>query len=202
MTAVNVILRPHTAYLVTDGETQERGFQVQPRGKVILFPHLRAALALRGYPPVLGSLLSIIGHRRASFDEAAEGLGEDLRAAWEPLVSALPVSGPQEAILVGFPEEAGSRPRCATTASHDGWGREPYSVAMCSAVLGPNDGSLAERLGRDFTDPAVPFVANADAIAIIDAQRQMPGSGVGGFVQLTTILRDSITTKVLHRWAD
>lgn len=38
---------------------------------------------------------------------------------------------------------------------------------MCSAVLGPNDGSLAERLGRDFTDPAVPFVANADAVALL-----------------------------------
>ncbi len=58
-----------------------------------------------------------------------------------------------------------------------------------------------ERLGWDLTDLALPFIAHADATAIIDAQRQMPGSGVSGFVQLMTILRDSITTKVLHRWA-
>ncbi|AWN45346.1 hypothetical protein DK419_02605 [Methylobacterium terrae] len=69
-------------------------------------------------------------------------------------------------------------------------------------MLGPNDGSLAERLGRDFTGPVVSFVANSDAVAIIDAQRQMAGSSVGGFVQLTTILRDSITTKVLHCWPE
>ncbi|MFH6783035.1 MULTISPECIES: hypothetical protein [Methylobacterium] len=48
----------------------------------------------------------------------------------------------------------------------------------------------------------MPFVPHADADAIIDAQRLMPGSGVGSSCKVTKFLRDSITTKVLRRWPE
>ncbi len=197
MTAVNVILRPDVAYLVTDGMTLGNGIAALPRSKVILLPHLSAALAVRGWPVVLGSMFSIISHRRASFEEAAEGLGEDLRAAWEPMAAAFPVTGPQEAILVGFPSDPGAAPRCATAASHDGWGREPYSVAMCKMVISPDDGSLTRRLGRDPYDLAAPFDPEADALALIRAQAAMSGSGVGNFCQLTIVQRNRIEVRLI-----
>lgn len=198
MTAVNAILRPDIAYLVTDGMTLENGIAALPRSKVVLLPHLSAALAVRGWPVVLGSMFSIISHRRASFEEAAEGLGEDLRAAWEPMAAAFPVTGPQEAILVGFPSDPGAAPRCATAASHDGWGREPYSVAMCRMVISPDDGSLERRLGRDPYELEAPFDPETDALAMIRAQALMPGSGVGKFIQVTTLRQNRTDTRVFE----
>jgi hypothetical protein len=29
-----------------------------------------------------------------------------------------------------------------------------------------------------------------------------PGCGVGGFIQRTTVTRDQITTRIVHRWDD
>lgn len=66
-------------------------------------------------------------------------------------------------------------------------------------MYGPNDGTLLSRLGgRNIFAAEVPFDGEADALALIEAQAAMPESYVGGFCQLTTILQDSITTRILR----
>ena len=41
-----------------------------------------------------------------------------------------------------------------------------------------------------------------DGVALMQAQRDLAGSGIGGFVQLTTVSVDGISMRVLHRWSD
>ena len=50
--------------------------------------------------------------------------------------------------------------------------------------------------------------SEAAAIDLLEQQRAMTTAGgapfctVGGFVQLTSITREAITTKIIHRWPD
>ncbi len=81
----------------------------------------------------------------------------------------------EEHQLFSFPDDGGERRgRARTTAACRAAGPETSPIRRCRSSRTRMRLPSSTRSGR------------------------MPGSGVGGFVQLTTILRDGITTKVLH----
>ena len=202
MTALNAILRPDAAYLITDGETWEGragvpGYEAAPRPKVLPLPHLNAALAIRGSGALLPILYSRIVHYRSTFEEAAAFLGTDLQDTVTGMRGKMPDLADHDVVLIGWPEQRDG-PECWLAVDHAKWGPPPFEASRVSAVVSPDDGSLAARMGGRHVHEDPTFDPEAEAAALIEAQRDMP-SCVGAFVQLTTIRRDRIETRIV-RW--
>lgn len=203
MTALNAILRPEAAYLISDGEAWDgflgqQGCEAVPRPKVLPLPHLNAAIGVRGCSALLPVLYSRIVHNRTSFEDAAAHLGDDLRDTVTRMRAKMPDLADHDVILVGWPLLA-NRPVCFVVCDHAKWGLEPFQVASSSGIVGPNDGSLLSRMNNvNFLRDDSPFDPETDAVSLIMAQHQMPGAFVGGFAQVTAVYRDRIETRVIE----
>ncbi len=206
MTALNAILRSDAAYVITDGETWEGragvpGCEAVPRPKVLPLPHLNAALASRGSAALLPILYSRIVHLRSTFEEAAAFLGADLQDAVTGMRQKMPDLATHDVVLIGWPELR-EGPECWLAVDHSKWGPPSFQPLRVSGVVSPDDGSLAERMaGRKVhEDPG--FDPETEAAALIEAQGAMPKGCVGAFVQLTTIRRDRIETRIVKWFED
>lgn len=202
MTALNAILRPEAGYIISDGQTWD-GFLGQPgcegvsRPKALPLPHLNAAIGVRGCAALLPTLYSRIVHHRKDFEEAAHYLGEDLQAVVTAMRAREPNLTSHDVVLVGWRFGA-NYPSCYLACDHAKWGLQPFEVASTEGVVGPNDGSLLARMDNvNFLRDDSPFDPETDAVSLIRAQQQMPGSFVGDFVQLTAVYRDRIETRIL-----
>lgn len=206
VTALNAILRPEAAYVITDGETWEGragvpGCEAVPRPKVLPLPHMNAALASRGSAALLPILYSRIVHLRSTFEEAAAFLGTDLQDTVTGMRQKMPDLATHDVVLIGWPELRGG-PECWLVVDHVKGGLNPFRPIRVSGVVSPDDDSLARRMGdrKVHEDPA--FNPETEAVALIEAQRAMPGGCVGAFVQLTTVRRDRIETRIMKWFED
>jgi hypothetical protein len=205
MTALNAILRPDAAYLITDGETWEGragvpGYEAAPRPKVLPLPHLNAALAIRGSGALLPILYSRIVHYRSTFEEAAAFLGTDLQDSVMGMRGKMPDLADHDVVLIGWPELRDG-PECWLAVDHANWGPPAFEAIRVSGLTSPDDGSLAARMGGRHVHGDPTFDPGTEAVALIEAQSAMPAACVGAFVQLTTIRRDRIETRVV-KWFD
>ncbi|SFU67785.1 MULTISPECIES: hypothetical protein [unclassified Methylobacterium] len=206
MTALNAILRPDAAYLITDGESRQSlgglpGSELAPRPKVLPLPHMNAALASRGSAALLPILYSRIAHLRSTFEEAAAFLGTDLQDTVTGMRQKMPDLAMHDVVLIGWPESRDG-PECWLAVDHSKWGPPAFEAIRVSGVVSPDDGSLAERMGgREVLEDST-FDPETESAALIEAQGAMPAGCVGAFVQLTTIRRDRIETRIVKWFED
>jgi hypothetical protein len=207
VTAVNTIIQSRAVSLITDGAVNTREFEV---AKVWPMPHLNAAIAVRGAALALPLLSFALASNSRSFahmkSTAVQTLQEAL-AHYESAFRLLAYGDAFDVVVGGFD---GNRPDAFFVCNHDGHGVGPWQVVELQGVslLPATPGSLAEMQaafgGRDVEslDP------ERDGLALMDIQRRhvvKDAAGLdgapGAFCQLTTIRRDAIETKIIHRWA-
>jgi hypothetical protein len=179
------ILRHREAcHVLTDGAV------VNPDGRVAAIlsktmplPHLGVAVALRGSMEMMTQLpLFGVAPDLATLRSRVEGAVRAVDAQVEVFVAGL--DGGCFAVTADGVSDV------------DGWALIPFNNAIDSEL-----GFLRSRTPDDI-DPEV------DGRRIMRVLRRHPVKysnsvgGVGGFIQLTTVVRSGIITRIVHRWPD
>ncbi len=209
MTALNAFVRGREAHILTDAaylDTQGRLIFIG--SKVRMLPHLNAVCVIRGESELDGAFTAMFGTAFTSFD----ALAKDFRTAIDNVLSSHDKGrpyAPVDVVVAGVSEF--SRKPELWTASR-GTPPEPVRYSRDRAYISPalGDAAAATLEAQDldpFSDEFDPVMDGAD---LLEAQRVQviqpagfpPCHIVGGFVQLTTISADGISTRVLRRWPD
>ena len=198
MSAVNIFKAQRALHILSDGAACGPGGVLQGlRSRVAPLPHLGCALALRGPPGFLDvvSWFATMAPAR-SFEDLA-GLLEDV-VAQAVRAGGGTDPGNFEVFLAGLAGD-GSPHILAVRGSLPGGGSTLHHLARCIAPS--DDGEFGRRL-REAVDLDAPnFNPVRDGVRLVERQRELDG-GIGGFVQLTTIMQEGISTRILHRWPD
>jgi hypothetical protein len=179
MSAVFIIRQKYSAHMLTDGALVGPDLRLTGvLAKVVPLPHLNCAVTLRASEIDMFAQLVL------------SGLAPDmatLRSRTQEAVSKLAKLGRGLEIYVAGLED------CFMVTDAGIVEIEAFCAApQCDAVRKLLDGRMAEDV-----DPAV------DGLEALKLMRTTAAcAGIGGFVQLTSIYRDRIVTKVLHRWPD
>jgi hypothetical protein len=229
MTAINVITQRDRMIIMTDGAWYDAsGVVTSISPKVHLLAHIGAVVAVRGGGSQLASnVIEFVTKGRAAasnFDELvvlgtvsikhihemmmAQGLFFDdspdmdfVLCGWSPSKSAF------EAYVIPT----------AHRAEFDAAGVKSFTPNRVPDIGFVPVPSPAEFAAVGWTDPESvnAFDPFTHGVRLMEAQRLVVGAmdngagkngvtghGVGGFVQLTTITREAIETRIIHRWPD
>ena len=180
MTAIFIIKQCEACHLLTDGVAIDSDGRVAGiLAKAMALPHLGVAVALRGTVEMLAQM-PLLG--------LAPDL-ETLRARTESAVRA--VEGEAEVYVAGLDA-------CfAVTAAAGAQFVVGFALTPSSDPIYADLGFLWDRPPDD-VDPAT------DGVKVFEVLRRhrAPSALVGGFVRLTTVTRDAVTTRIIHRWPD
>ncbi len=212
MSAVAIILRASEACVLTDGAgiDESVGHLRWIGSKVYLLPKINAAASFMGpkdIGPALADMLSI----GENYDDAEARVGDVLRERLEPERATIErMTGmPMEFALyvAGISEKRGPHSYMIQSIDHPLFAQikawTPFDAGP--VWLSPGTDELLATVDPARFDPVM------DGIRIMEAQRQIAQPQgpqgemrciVGGFVQLTTIAGDAITTRIIHRWPD
>ncbi len=214
MSAVNVLVQAKAVHILTDGAAYLADRSLKFTGtKILPFPHLGCAIAVRGPALAVPLLCTILNHASSYCqlrDEAAQAL-QGAAKTYAPIFSQCDLGADFEVVVGGVDDEG--NPDAFLVASHDRYGNEPWALQSLSGIVClPNDTALHERImtvlatcnGPDDVDPV------RHGLEIIELQRSNPLAqtdgdnkcAIGGFCQLTTIKADAIVTRVIRRWPD
>lgn len=208
MTAINVIKQKHAVHVITDGASWMLDGKFGPACcKVWPVPHLRAVVAARGprlAPLLMADFLNTAGR---SYDEMKANAVTMVRELFEvyPNILAGPFGQDAEFVIAGWSDVSG--PDAFVLSRVDGvWiSRDTGPVMMAPGDAAIQQAALAAMpegvASADDMDPA------RDGLAIVTAQRAIVGpcegiTAVGGFIQITTVTRDRISTRILHTWPE
>jgi hypothetical protein len=212
MTAVNILRQSDSVHIISDGAAwDDDGVFIFAAPKAFALPHLNCAIAVRGAAiglPFLAESLAMV----PSYRHLKEGIADQLRGgidAVRKMTSQASFGDALEIYVAGWHEDG---PDAFTIHTSHVSGLTPWRVvplldlamapgelpihAMCRPFL---TGKVADDI-----DPRV------DGLRILEAQRRhkarLPNGdrmfAVGGFAQLTSVYRDSVSTEILHRWPD
>lgn len=221
MTAVNVIVRPDRAFLMTDGAFYTPDGRIIALGnKALPIANLNAAIAVRGLQAVVPIFALDFSIRYVSFDDMIDRVADDLRVWHENRAHVVDESGwfDVELYIVGWSEAKQCAQAFSITTRDYGDGEEPCTLRDCGRqTIAPGLSEEEEtvrlpQLGvhvdartfeRDF-DPA------RHGIAIMEAQRRAleqlsfvdePFCSIGGHISCTEVGKDGVRQRVIHRWA-
>jgi len=198
MSAVNIFKAQRALHILSDGAACGPDGVLQClRSRVSPLPHLGCALALRGPPGFLDVVSWFATMAPAHGFEDLAGLLEEVvaqavrtRGGTDP--------GSFEVFLAGLAGD-GSPHILAVRGSLSGGGSTLHHLARCIAPS--DDGEFGRRLRETVDLDAPNFNPVRDGVRLVERQRELDG-GIGGFVQLTTIMQEGISTRILHRWPD
>lgn len=217
MSVVNIIRHRDAVHILTDGASYDRqGEMFVATPKSWALPHVQAVLAFRG--PMIFPVLTVenIGHAGSTYDEIKAGIVDYLRGVYDAAAAQLhnwPSGDQFEVFVAGISEITG--PDSYVVVNHSRYPDvKPWTVTQLgqfSPSIG--DPEVMERLWSkvpnascaDDLDPV------RDGLWLMECQRaarfqcepdQVEAGIVGGFAQLTTVTRDAITTRVIHKWPD
>jgi hypothetical protein len=216
MTAINSVVLHDCVHLVSDGAaTDPTGKLAHLIHKVTPIAHLNVAIGVRGTRTAASMIIDAIAAGASSYDELQSRIADILRSSIEPTRKVLePQFGPHalacDVVVGGWSQTRGLHAYViATSDANAAHGLRAWTpVEIAGTLFMPGDEPLTANFARlqlEFSD--------AKAIELVTRQRAMvapsvndphvPGPhAVGGFVQLTTVRRDSIETRILHRWPD
>ena len=198
MSAVNIFKAQRALHILSDGAAcGPDGVLRCLRSRVAPLPHLGCALALRGPPSFLDVVSWFAAMAPAQSFEDLAGLFEDVVGQ-----AVRTASGPDatdvEVFLAGLAGD-GSPHILAVRGRLSGGGSTLHHLGRCIA---PSDAGEFGRRLREAVDLDAPnFNPVRDGVRLVERQREFEG-GIGGFVQLTTIMQEGISTRILHRWPD
>jgi hypothetical protein len=210
MTAINIVIKSDAIHVLTDGGAYDvDGILLEQFQKAVALTHLNAVIAVRG-PRQIGLVLRGLLESSLSFDHLKTSISERLEAActpalpqWERSFGAFGTKF--DLFVCGFSETQGANGCVVSSYNRDGvppW----QSVELGALTITPGTQEIYSALPTpDLFDPKV------DGIRLLEMQRaepvKVPWSSkpqhiVGGFVQLTTIEKNRISSEVIHRWQD
>lgn len=202
MTALNVIIQADRVHLISDGAgTGADGKFAHLTHKVVPLPHLSAAVGVRGVQALRNASIDVVSACATSFDGLRANLGPTLRAAFEPHEAAwLKQFGPEfakaEIVVAGWSERRGPTGFVLATSDTNAASGLPAwtPVDIPGAYFSPSN----ESLSAEFAPLQLDF-DEARAVELIERQAALR-SDVGGFVQISTVRRHAIESRILKNW--
>lgn len=215
MTLLNAIRRDDRVIIVSDSAALDDDANLAGNyNKVILMPHIRAAVACRGNAMIAMILLSGLHHDYAwhSFDSFKASFADAVRAtisAAGPALSADPATAlGMDFVVAGWSETRGPDSFFLRTleGTHvPAWeviNPEGPLMMPCNDEIFGQTPYLADR-SVPLSDDLLVKAANLQRAYIEPfGPHKIPSSWVGGFLQATTITEHEITTRIIHRWPD
>ena len=199
MTAINVLVLPDRALMISDGAAYVDGKIVHRYHKVTALPHINAAIGIRGMRMVSTIVIDAISAGARSYDDLRARIVDLVRATFEPVAPIWQSKyGPDildcEIIVAGWSESRGPAGFIlATSDTNAAYGFPAWTVVdIPAAFFSPDNGELAGKF-------ACPDFDDAMAIELIERQSAMR-SNVGEFCQLTTVRQHGIEPRVLKNW--
>jgi hypothetical protein len=199
MSAVNIfVLSDGSAgYMLTDSlATEEFGGQILHFPKALAIPHSRTVVALRGHSSFIFSAFALAG-KGDDFDTIAA----EWRQSCEIIVAAAPPSYRNvEFYVMGWSESA-KRVRTFWSIADSN-----FTPQFVEAMVAP--GCEPEQvMSHDLGGPLTWSDPSASLLRITKMQREKAASGygayygrIGGIATLTTLTRDRIEQRIVHRW--
>ena len=225
MSAINVIRQRDAVHIVSDGALCDAtGLVCEIGPNAFALPHLSAALAIRGSSHFMPFLVHRLSRESRSFEDLLASL---IRTALEvhasfPMAFGTLGHGSVEPdfdlVAAGWSGER-QTPASYLVSSRDralapGVAAASWQlIELPDVLIAPpiSDAQIAA-IGWNAPRSAELFRPESDGVALLKAQRfsrrqlAPEGSGqayvVGGFIQLTSIFRDGVSSKVLHWWPD
>lgn len=219
MTAVNIFRSRDAVHVVTDGKgVGLRAGNIVGVSKVLVFPHLNLAAAVRGHNLLFGFLGQVLPLAGNSFDE--------VRNNFTRVIMPLLEKSTEEWIAGGLPKSAADQggefyvagikgdgsPTGYAVVTHSIYTDAPPGVVtdIPNTVFAPGTPQLLERASA-LTEPHEPTAVPKLAIDILEQQMRIDGwtadgarthcgDGIGLFAQMTTVGVEGIFTRIIHRW--
>lgn len=210
MTAVIAYQTVDGVHLLSDGLAYgPEGEPVAFVQKVQILAHQSAAFVARG-PSLFGGLLAVIaGQCQGDFETLAASFGGMCRSAHQAMLEAAKAGTPLAAdpdkvdvILIGVSQ---SEFVAFSVSSYEDEGLPPWTMKLLqgdSALVfaSPMNEQMVGALQRQGLDIWAERVSvEAHGLALMREQRRSC-TIVGGFCQLTTVMRSGIFTSILERW--
>ena len=213
MTAANIFIQQDAVHMVTDGAAvRDDGSIDHICPKVSIMPHIKAAVCVRGTPAALAIFCGEMA-KADSYDHLKAAITCIVKDAFDRYSPALAAVNPNaltaEIFVAGWSEKSNS-PDAYVMATTDFNQKifPAWKVVPLGGCIVPGGADLE----RDFSSLPAEF-DESRVIELVRRQREsrspipgntshVPPAGVGGFVQLTTVKRKSIETKILKRWPD
>jgi hypothetical protein len=203
MTALNVVCLADSVHLVSDGAACDGDGRLAALfHKVTPLPHLNLAIGVRGVRAAAIMAVDTISVGATSYDDLRSRVAKILKDYLGPVAPAWEKQLGQDAlkfevVVAGWSESRGPAAFVmATSDLNDAHGLPAWTpVDVPGAYFSPSN----EQLSADFARIQLSF-DDATAVELVRRQRAM--DRVGSFVQLTTVRREGIETRILKRWPD
>jgi hypothetical protein len=224
MTAINVIRQASAVHILSDGVfCNPEGIICEIGPNVFAFPHLPAALAVRGPTLFMPFLVHRLGRECQSFDDLVArvvSVALEVHISIPMTLGFGDVKPDFDLVAIGWSSKKGKTESFIVTArqhtDRDELGNNTWRlIELPDVVIAPPvDMAQVRLLNWKVPESAEAFQPDTDGIRLLEAQRlsQFPmnsqnsnegrGSLVGGFVQLTTVSANGVTSNVLRRWPD
>lgn len=212
MSAINILIQSNSVHILTDGTVfHPDGKLIMIGPKAVCLPHLNCAIAFRGAAGAKMMLSEVIAFGAPTFDGLRQTIAELLKSQAEQFSEAfqLCTSGPEfEVVVAGISETAG--PTAYIVNSHGRYGKSWTPIELAGFVPLPCDEVTLAKMQRIIPPGTSPddIDPERDGLAVMKLQRATPrlSNGdfcpVGAFAQLTTVTRNSVSTRIIHRWPD
>lgn len=213
MSLLNIIRSEDRVTVMTDGAIlDEQALVAGFMQKVAILTPLHAVVAFRGDAMIAAAISNMIqmsAMQYATFDGMKRSIVSDVRLLFAalfngPLASANAADLHMEVAVAGWSEAEG--PAAYFFHTNDASPVGAWNIQSDDTVrASPSDSQeIASRLScLPLTHQVMIEAAERQREIIEDHGPQgIPTSYVGGFLQVTTVTRDEIATKIIHRWPD
>lgn len=213
MSAINTLIKRDSVHLITDAASYGAdGNLIAVKSKVAMLPQINAAVACRGAfisVPLIADLLSVAAPTYDDLKATAPALLRALLPMFEASFAHCEFGIDFDVVIAGISESDGSD--AYLICSHERYGVEPWTVVQFAGLsMMPADAPMQERVFASIPDYFELVDPERDGRIILETQRAFSMDhdndraliGVGGFAQVTSITREGITTRVIHRWPD
>jgi hypothetical protein len=210
MTSIVFIKQSHAVHILTDGAGYDgAGTLIGGAVKAWPVPSLNAVVAARG-PAFFPALLATFAAAAAqTYDELKNGIASIARECFntfEPLLALCDHGSDFDLVIAGWSERYGPDGYIMCNHGRNAPAILPWAVADTgSFALMPSNATVLDNLLRLFPQSRYPSAdaiePGADGLRVLEMQRALNwGHVIGGHATISTVTRDAISTRVLHRW--
>jgi hypothetical protein len=206
VTAINIVQQAGCILVMTDGRALSLDGKKRPDvGKVAVLPHVPLCLAVRGLAPVAHTIAATMaGVGLDRFEKFKEQLPEYARAYIPQIQRLSQCYVDHELRLVGFSRERNRLESYFMTSgqSYAHEGKQPYVLYRDDEPMlaAPQPSPEAIEAAGFVCPEAVDFDPTTHGVALMDAQRRTHPNEIGAFVQVTTVTKDGVDSRVVKWW--